>query len=51
MSGVVVIVGIVVLVVLVVLAAALLLRSRAGRARPDIFRRKPYRRGRIGRIR
>jgi hypothetical protein len=49
--GSAVILGIIGLVLLVVLLAALLLRSRLGRRRTDVFRRRPYRRGRIGRIR
>jgi hypothetical protein len=50
-AGVILIVGVIVAVVLVVVLAGLLLRSRLGRRRTDVFRRRPYRRGRIGRIR
>jgi hypothetical protein len=51
LGGVLVVVGIVLAVALVVGLAAWLLASRGGRAERHIFRRRPYRRGRIGRIR
>ena len=50
-SGLLIIVGVIVVIALVLLAVGLMLRSRAGRTRGDIFRRKPHRRGRVGRIR
>jgi hypothetical protein len=51
MAGVLIIVAVIVAVLLAVGVAALLLRSRLGLRRPDVSRRRPYRRGRIGRIR
>jgi hypothetical protein len=51
LDGILIIVGIIVAVILVVVAAGLVLRTRGGRSRSDIFRRKPHGRGRVGRIR
>jgi hypothetical protein len=51
LGGVLVVVGIVLAVALVVVLAGWLLASRGGRTERHIFRRRPYRRGRIGRIR
>jgi hypothetical protein len=51
LGGVLVIVGIVLAVALVAVLAGWLVASRGGRADRHIFRRRAYRRGRIGRIR
>ena len=50
-GGVLLVVGIVVGVLLVVMALGLVLRNRRSRSREEIFRRRPHRRGRVGRIR
>ena len=48
-GGIAIIVGIALGLVLVVALVALMLRTRAGRRRGDIFRRRRYRPGRVGR--
>jgi hypothetical protein len=50
-GGVLVVVGIVVAVLVAVMALGLFLRNRRSRSRGEIFRRRPHRRGRVGRIR
>ena len=49
-GGIAIIVGIALGLVLAVAIVALLLRSRVGRQRGDIFRRRRYRPGRVGRV-
>lgn len=49
-GGVLIIVGITLLLVLVVVAVGLLLRSRAGRRRPDVGHDQTHDPGRVGRL-
>ena len=48
-GGILIIVGIVILVIAVVALAGWLLATRGGRTRRDVSRRRPHRRGRVGR--
>lgn len=50
-GGVLLVVGIVVVTLVAVMAIGLFLRNRRSRSRSEIFRRRPHRRGRVGRIR
>ena len=49
-GGIGIILGIALGLVVVVAPVALLLRTRVGRKRGDIFRRRRYRPGRVGRV-